>query len=169
MTESQVFEIKKHLVELVGGLTYNNIINKLLNSRKVDKDGNKTFGEVEHDIDSGKLKITAKPIDITEITKNGKGSCRRCSFGKGFYVINIPKSKLKDPRGHMVLDTDPPEYFNEEQKKEWSAKKAKETTWKIVKVCDCAIKESIKKHPNLVADSNGAVFIETDYTLEKKE
>jgi len=159
---------RKPLREVVGDASYSFLVNKLLNSRSVSADGVAGFGEVPYETDSEIYKVTAKVVDVEEITKNAKGSCKHCNFGKGYYVINIPKTTLKDPRGHMVLDTDPPENITEEAKEVWLAKKNKETTWKIVRVCTCAIAESLKKNPHLIVDSNHTVFIEAEYTVEPK-
>ena len=162
---------KLPLHAVVDNFNFDQAAKKLLATRKVAEDGNTvTYEEISHDMGDKTLKLRGTHILFEIIHKMANGKCNTC-LGKGYFVNNVLKSKVKDPTGQMVLEDEIPEGLSDEQKQIWQAKIEKNPFWRIVNNCTCAVDRFMKKNEDVVVNGFHNIFIRTDYDLvplEKK-
>lgn len=147
---------------------YRLITEKLLKTRKVVSETEIIYDEVEQSIGDKILKLRGKHVPLDEVYKYAKNTCKQCSYGKGYFITNIPKYNYPDPRGLLLLEPEIPEGLSEEQKQIHEAKIAKIPTWKILNVCSCAAQRAQEKNPTWVANANHNLFIDLDFNFVDK-
>jgi len=163
MTESD-----RDLAAKVDQHNFKMVTEKLLSTRKVISESEITYDEVEHSMGDKVLKLRGTHVPLEEVYKFAKNRCKTCSYGKGYYVTNIPKANYPDPRGHMLLEPEIPEDLSEEQREIMEAKIASIPTWKIINVCKCASERALAKNPSWVANANRNLFIDLDFNFVDK-
>lgn len=167
-TDSAPAVEKKVLAEVLPAAILNNVITELYEKRSPEG-----YPEITRMMGTQKYTIKAKEYDLDSVMKNASGSCKMCAYGKGYYVSYIAKAKYSNPSGFMTFkpEMEVPEGLPEEQKKmflEMAKKRYEESpTWKVLNVCNCAIKNTLKKNRDVVANSQGNIFIKLDYDVEE--
>lgn len=157
---------KKVLTEVLPSAILNNVITELYEKRSPEG-----YPEITRMIGTQKYTIKAKEYDLDSVMKNASSSCKMCSYGKGYYVSHIAKVKYPNPAGFMTFkpEMEVPEGLPEEQKKmflEMAKKRYEESpTWKVLNVCNCAIKNTLKKNRDVVSNTQGNIFIMLDYEV----
>jgi len=159
---------KKDLAASVDQFNFEAVTQKLMATRKVVSETEVTYEEVEHSMGDKILKLRGTHVPLDDVYKYASGSCKVCSYGKGYYISNIPKIKYPQPTGLMVLEAEIPEGLSEDQVKIYEAKIAKDPNWKIINVCRCASEKALRKNPTWVATGTRTVYIALDYNFEDK-
>lgn len=154
---------KKSLGEVIDGYNFKLVTQKLMSGRKVHDENTVTYEEVEHQMGDKILKVRGTHIPLEEIFKYASGNCKMCSYGKGYFISEIAKTKYPNPRGLMVLEPVIPEGLSEDQKKIYEERIKNEKTWRIANTCRCASEKALKKNLSWVANENRNVFIDLDY------
>lgn len=122
----------------------------------------------EYSVGDKKYLIKPERIDHEDIIKKGNSSCKRC-IGKGYYISHLAKAQYPDPSNFMVIKPEHsmPDGLSEEQQKMWMEREQKifdqSQTWRIMNICDCAIKRMSKSNPNMLNNQAHTLFIEFDF------
>lgn len=163
---------KKPLNQIFQNMECDLILQEILKSRS-DKEPYE-FKPVVRDRGDKTYTITAKDVSLMdEVFKNGSSSCRYCN-GKGYYINHLSKFKHPNPDNFMTFkpEFDAPVDLTGEQKKIWVEMQKKkydeDPCWKILQVCNCAVKKTLKD-PFVYANALKTLFFRLDYTVEDKK
>jgi hypothetical protein len=167
-TDKTLAEEKKPLIEVLPAVILNNVLTELYEKRSPEG-----YPEVTRMVGTQKYIIKATEYDLNQVMKNASESCKLCSYGKGYYVSYLDKKKYPEAYGFMTFkpEMEVPEGLPEEQKKiylEMVKKRYEESScWKILNVCHCATKNTLKKNKDIVSNTNNNIFIKLDYVIEE--
>lgn len=153
---------KKPLSELVDRHSYGTLCNNVLKTRKVDGDGHATYDKLEHKHGDTVYMVEAIPVSIDEIKNYAKPNCNKCTE-KGYYVMRVEKSKIKDPENYYMVASQPINAMSEEQRKIWIEKEKKNKYWRILYPCPCALKRAADKIDDFVHNPAGNITFRLEY------
>lgn len=163
-------EGKGDFSERVGRTSTELVISKILDARKVRDDGSRLtdpdgveFNEVEHGVGDGKkLYIHPRHVTVDEVSEYGRSSCDDC-FGKGYRVINLPKSQVEHPSQYTILSQRSLDGLNDEQKKQVIEEEHQKSTWRVLLPCYCSLRRARNKIPNFFANKDGSVMFAVEW------
>lgn len=166
---TEVKEMQKPLDLILDRNTFNVLIRKIAETRKDTGDGRTfTYSEVSHSWGDKLVKVQAKHFPLDIVLKNGNSSCNDC-YGKGYNFINIPKSQYPDPRAFLLDENTLPKDLTPEEQKKWREEQKNISTWRIMKICDCAVKRTHNKYPGVLSNAYHNIWMTLDYEIIKKE
>jgi hypothetical protein len=154
-----------YLHEIMDRNNFHMLTERVQKSRKVDRNDNVTyenFNQVYKDV-SYDIKPVHVPIDY--IFKYGSNSCKQCSYGKGYYVVNILKNKIPNPADYIILSDQPIKDMTDEQKKIFIELEKKKPFWRVLLPCNCAMRKAQAKEPDLLMNPTGNIVLRLTYTI----
>jgi len=166
MTEELKDASKLPLNQILDQNNFRLLISGVLETRKALDDGRSfTYEEVKFPYNGKVLYVLARHVSLEDIFSNGKGSCKTC-YGKGHYFTNVSKKLYPNP-GEFLLEQDSlPKDLTPEEQAKWVATEKAKTTWRVLNVCDCAVRASYKKNPRLLANDKSNVWLVLDYEIK---
>ena len=162
---------KEPLPDVLPAAILNDILREITEKRSADQPYE--YPVLTRMVGSLKYTIKAKDYGLDNVMSQASGSCKMCSYGKGYYVSHVEKKKVPNPDGLMIFkpETEVPDGLLEEQRKiflEVAKKRHEESPyWRVLNVCYCAAKNTLRKNKNVVSNSNYNIFVQLDYEVEE--
>lgn len=165
-------DVKIPIGKLLGQNVMNNVLKELYDKRSSEAPFD--YPEIKRSLDDKDVVIKAKSVDLHEVMGSADSSCKHCGYGKGYFVSNLRKDKYPDPSGFMIFkpEMEVPDGLPEEEKEKLLAhakeKYEKSPFWRILNICSCAAKNTLKRKNNVYSNELNNIFIELDYQLVEK-
>lgn len=161
--------IKKPLDLVVDRHNFNLIIKKVAGVRKDTGDGRTfTYSEITHNWGNKKIKVLGRHFPLEEVLKNANSKCNFC-FGQGYRFVNIPKFNYPDPSPFLVDEETLPKDLSDEEQRKWKEAQKNISTWRIMQICNCAVKKTHKKNPHVLSNTHHNIWMTLDYEITEKD
>jgi hypothetical protein len=156
---------KKPLITMMDKVNFDIAIKKVMKTRKVIDENTVTFETVEHTTGDKKYILKAVHVPIDHVFKYASSNCKMCTFGKGYYVMNVEKHKIPDPENYVMLSSMPVQDMSDEQQKILIEKEKQNKFWRIMYPCKCAVQRALEKEPDLLTNPLGNILLRVDYEI----
>jgi len=143
------------------------LIHEVIKTRTPLEDGRSfSYNEVKYPYKDGKtIYVLGRHFPLDEVLKNGNGSCKVCSYGKGYYYSQVAKAKLPSPHEHLIQEDLLPKDLSPEEQQRWREQEKTKTMWTIMNICDCAVKATHRKNPKVLSNLYHNIWVILDYEI----
>jgi len=159
---------KKPLNEIVEKVALDHALKEIIekrvvvaNKRLTDADG-VTYSPITVTSKEGKITLNPQHVVLDEIVVYAQNRCSTC-HGKGYFVRDVPKNHITDPKDFIFLSNANLDKMTEEELKLWQEHEAQNKFWRILLPCNCAMRKALRKEPDLFANSLGNVIVRIDW------
>jgi hypothetical protein len=157
------------LDKVVDESSFHIIMSEVINTRTPLEDGRSfSYKEVKHKYKDKTIYVMARHFPLDEVLKNGSGSCNIC-FGKAYYFSQISKRKFPDPRDFLVQEDKLPKDLTPIAQKKWEEDEKNKSTWTIMNICSCAVKNTHKRNPKVLSNSTHNIWMVLDYEIKDEK
>jgi hypothetical protein len=142
------------------------LISEVLKTQEALSDGRSfMYKEVKFPYGGKVYYVLGRHISLDDIYKNGQSNCKICN-GKGYYFANLSKKQYPDPKNFLLEQDALPKDLSPEEQAKWQNEENAKATWRVLNMCNCAIRTSYKKDPRLLANDYKNVWLVLDYEVK---